>query len=710
MPTDDLEHPKTNDDILRKVIQMRADGVAGSANFYDRMQKSEDFTIGGDLQWDPGVKEAARLDGKFTLTIPIVGAQIDQLSGAEIQNPMDFIIAPTKEGSATIARILTALTKQAADSEDVRYEKSQTFESGISSGQGCIGVFIDKTNDPKHANLRIEKLNEHNVIADPNASVYNINKKDKGAKYVIYEEWIDKELVHVEYPDEKEELEGRGNQSFFGAIAGNVIGIIDWMTGRRQQKETGTFGTRERTDVEVMSKSRYLKSHTWWREPKNCVHWFDRRESELESKFLHKDSEIAAAKKATKSSEEKAQRDKEKAIAFAVESKANMNDPKIKAIIEEAGIPIFSIEEVVCNIMHHTIRVGDTFLEDREDELNGVQMFPICFFWPKWVNGYKSGVSEKLIGVQEEINWTHSQALNIVKQIANTGVIIKDDPTGDYTDWLKEHLGTSGIVLNRQKAGGDIDFIDPPPFPTMEIFTQQAMQNANRITGISPVPEKDPKALSGRAKFLDRQKETQGTMSLNLNWNYTLAVLGDLIVDIIRKNDIFSEDEIREIVDKDDLLDEEIMDQARGVVISLFQKQGGNVPEQPQPPNPIRMSNTPAEQQAQMLDAFQEEQALFQSFVDQVDAAARPIAEEILIKLIHNMKSGEYSTKVTTSPMAETMRAIKAIEVFELQKVLRESGDVGLDGEDLIDATDVPRKEQLKQGRQKILAQVSQIA
>lgn len=675
MPENDLEHPKTDDEILRKVMQMRSDGVSSSANFYDRMQKAEDFTIGGDLQWDPAVKETARLDNKFTLTIPIVGAQIDQLSGAEIQNPMDFIVENTKEGTATIARILTALVKQAADSERVRYEKSQTFDSGISSGQGVIGVFIDKTDDPKHANLRIEKLDEHRVISDPNATVYNINKKDRGAKYVIYEEWIDKELIHAEYPNKKPELEGRGNQSFFGAIMGNMAGIIDWMTGRRTAKETGTFGTRERTDVEVMSKSRYLKSHTWWREPKKCVHWFDKRKSEIDSMFLHKDSEIAAAKKSAKENPE-----------------------------------IFEIEEVVSYVMHHTIRVGDTFLEDREDELNGVQMFPIVFFWPKWVNGYKCGVAEKLIGVQEEINWTHSMALNLVKQIANIGVKIRSDESGEYADWLKEHLGQHGIVLDESKAGGNIEFLPPPQFPTLEIFTQQAMINANRITGIVSMPEKDPKALSGRAKFLDRQKETQGTMSLNLNWNYTLAILGDLIVDIIRKNDIFSEDEIREIVDEDDLLDEEIFDQAKGVVINLIQQQGGRILEQPQPLNPIRMSNTPAEQQAQMLDVFQKENALFQRFIGQVEAMARPIAEEILLNLIHNMKSGKYSTKVTTSPMAETMRAIKAIEIFELQKVLRESGDVGLDGEDLIEATDVPNKEQLKLGRKSLISAVSRSA
>ena len=77
---------------------------------------------------------------------------------------------------------------------------------------------------------------------------------------------------------------------------------------------------------------------------------------------------------------------------------------------------VFSVEEVDTFVMHHTIRVGDTFLEDRIDELNGVQMFPIVPYWPYEINGYKSGISEDLIGTQQEINWTHSMALNQVKQ------------------------------------------------------------------------------------------------------------------------------------------------------------------------------------------------------------------------------------------------------------------------------------------------------
>ena len=669
MPTDDLTHPKSDDEILRKVVQFRSDGITGSANFFDRMAKAEDFVVGE--QWDPAVKEANRLKGKFTLTIPIIKPQIKQIAGTEIQNPQDFIVKNTRSGTATVARILTALTKQATDSERVRYEQSQAFEHGIGSGQGVMGVFLDKTDDPRHANLRIERLNEHNTMVDPNATSYNINKKTTGAKWVIWEEWVDKEMVEAEYPDKKDDLQARGSQSFLEVVAGNINGIIDWLTGSRSGKETGAFSSRERTDMEVMTKSRYLKSHCWWREPKTCLHWYDSRKTEIESLFLTRDKEIALARKAAKANPE-----------------------------------VYSVEEVVSYVIHHTIRVKDTFLEDRVDELNGVQMFNIVFFWPYWVNGYKSGVAEDLIGVQEEINWTHSQALNFVKALANTGYKVKDDSSGAFADWLAAHGGEDNIVIDEAKGGGKVDRLEPAQFPIQfEGLKKEGMETARTITGIrTEMPEKDEKALSGRAIFLKQQSETKGSMSLMNNWLYSLAIFGDLIVDIERKNDIFSEDEIREIVDDEDMFDSELMDQATQIVISELGKQGVNIPEQPLPPdqNVLQMAD-PLVQQT-MISSYQEEVGLFQQVMAQVSQMAKSIAEGMVIDSIRSMKAGKYSTNVTTSPMASTMRVIKAAEAFELHKVLRESGDVGLNPDDLIDATDVANKDKLKQGRQQLVA------
>lgn len=673
--TDDLTHPKTDDEILRKVVDMRSDWVSGSVNFYDRMQKSEDFVVGGDSQWDPQVLETNRGKGKFSLTIPIVKPQINQVSGSEIANPQDFVVENTREGTAAVARILTALAKQAGDSERVKYEKSQAFRSGISSGQGVLGIFIDKTEDPRHANLRIERLVEHNCIVDPNATSYNPNKANTGAKGMIYEEWVDKEQVEAEYPGKKDELAARGGGTFMGVVMGNISAAIDWMTGRRSSKETSSFGTRERTDIEVMTKNRYLKNHTWWREPKTCVHWYDSRQSELDSRFLCKDKEIAAARKSAKDNPD-----------------------------------VFSIEEVTSFVIHHTIRVGDAFLEDRADELNGVQMYPLIFFWPYWVNGHKSGIAEDLIGTQEEINYTHSQAMNYIKSLANPKWKVKNDSAGEFKDWMAANANVDNIIIDESMGGGSVEMMEQPQFPQFEIMTQRAMDNVKTIGGRLDIPEKDPKALSGKAKAIDIQKSQQGSRAVFLNWSYSLAIFGDTLIDIIRKNDIFSEDEIREIVDVEDLIDTEFMAQAVAIVRQQMEQLGVKLPEAPTPINPDLLQTAEPVVQQTMVNNFQEEMQLFQQVQQQINQLAIPLAQGMLIDSIRSMKKGKYSTKVTTSPMAETMRQIKAIEVFELQRLLLESNDPGLDGEDLIDAIDVPNKEQLKLGRQRKLAAATRSA
>jgi len=179
--------------------------------------------------------------------------------------------------------------------------------------------------------------------------------------------------------------------------------------------------------------------------------------------------------------------------------------------------------------------------------------------------------------------------------------------------------------------------------------------------------------------------------------------LGDLIVDIIRKSDIFSEDEIREIVDDEDLIDADLMDQAVQMTVQELSRGGIKIPDAPnQPALDVLQGAEPIVQQT-MISNYQQGLALHSKAQGLVNQIARPLAEGMLMDTIRSIRSGKYSTTVTTSPMAETMRALKAAEVRDLQKLLIDSGDVGLDGEDLIDATDVSNKEQLKLGREKRL-------
>ncbi len=667
---DVMPNSESEQKTLEKVKKMRSDGISGSDDLFDRMIKADDFRSGA--QWEPVLRQSMEDKGKFALTVPLIKPQIKQMVGTEIGNPRQIKVNPTRSGTDSVAKLLTSLAKQVFDAEKMQFEKSQCFEAGIAIGQGVMIATKDKTEDPKHSNIKIERVIEHEVLFDPTCVIYDINHRDQGCKFVIWEPWVDKDLVKAEYPGKKTELNAMGHSTLGeGVIFGVVNTVIDWMTGRRRQHDK-SFTQNTRTDTDVLTRSRFKMNHTFWREPKKCVWWFDNRESEMDARLLMEDKQIATARKSAKDNPD-----------------------------------TFSVEDVICNVMHHTIRVGDVFLEDRINEWNTL-MYPVFVFWPYLENGNKGSLTEDLIGTQEEINWLHSQSLNMIKLLPNTGYIIEGDPHGEYKEWLEAHGGEDGAVLERNRAGGFIEKIKQNELPiAMTVVEQNAQENMKKISNLRTEDPTTAKDRVASAIALKQQNSLKGSASVFRNWDWTSSIQADFIIEVIRNNDIFSEDEIREIVDREDLIDDEFMEFARQLVISQLEQQGITIT----PPADIdvaALQNASPDAQQIMINQAQEELRIFNELQQIVNNEARPIAEGMLLDSIRSMRKGKYSTKVSLSPLSETMRLIKSVELFELHKILIEGGDIGLDGDDLIDGTDVDNKEQLKEGRNKKIQQLQQ--
>lgn len=665
-----MDEPKklTEEDILDKVKKFRENAIAGSANLFDRMRKAEDFKIG--YQWDPAVKADNESKGKFCLTIPIIKPSIKQVVGTETQNPKDFKVRNLKGGSATVAKVLTALAKHATDSEQVLFERTQRFEAGLSSGVGVMGFFIDKSEDPRHGNLRIEKLNEFEVCFDPNCKVYDPNTPKVGCQYIIWEPWVIKEEVEAEYPDKKDELQTTGQSKATGMVMGAITSIIEWVVGANLERAS-TFGNMERTEVRELEKYRYQVLHTFWKEPKRCILLYDSRKSEIDSILLKKDDKIARAKK-----------------------------------MAERWPDVFSYDEVVRPVMHHTIRVGDLFLEDRVDELRGCDMFQLVPYYPSFDNGYKAGMSEDGIGIQEEINYSRSQTLNIIKQLPNTGWIA-DKYIGTYKEFLEAHGGEDGIVLDKSKAPG-LEKIDPNVYPGgFDRFTEQGLEHMKMVLNVRT---EDPTTAKDRvmgAIALKQQAALTGLASLFRNHDYSMSIEGNLLIEIIRNNDIYSEDEIRAVVDEEDLIDTELLSQARQMIIKQFEVAGHPIPEQPMQPDMNVLQKFAPEIQQAAMNQYQQEVEVFSQLMAQIDEAARPIAEQLLFEELKNIKKGKYNTKVTLSPMAPTFRIAKMAELLEINKTLREGGEYGIDRESLIEASDIDNKEEVIERGKRQMAQMA---
>jgi len=633
-----------NDELILQMKEFRDDCELGNADMFARMTKAEEFKIG--KQWDDQVRSYRKRKGKFCLTIPLVKPTIKQVVGSQIQNPKDVTVIPERSSSATGARVRTRMVKHAMDSENAVFELTQWFESGVSSGLGFIGAFIDRHEDPLNGNLTIERLNEFECGLDPNCISYDINSYTQGAKYFIWEPWVDRDLVEEQYPKQKEALQ----QESGGTSLRDVTGLWSWLWNSVREVASSLTGYHPTTG-DSLSKYKYQQTHTWWRRPKTCVVVYLEDVPETDAMTFIKDKDIKGVRKLAKKYPKRV-----------------------------------TVKDVVLNVLYHTIRVGDVLLDNIEDELNGVTRYPIGCFSAYFDNGYRAGMAEDMIGTQEEINWGHSQNLQIIKHLSTFHWMVKEDPTGKVAEFLEAHADEDNLVIDQSMGGGNIEKSQSKPYLSgIDKFVEMAKENLKLITNVrSEDPSFDSKNMSGKAIALKQMNSQTGQASVFHNYDYALNLFGTVIDEIITANDIYSPDEIRAIVETDDLIDAEMMSQARQSVMQIFEQSGIQLPEPQQ-----------FQQTDEVMPEMQQEIASFKKLTEAIDELARPIAEDMLMEEIKNLRKGRYTTKVALSPYSLTSRMGEQTENTELNKALIESGHAPLSRKQLIESSDVKNKTEI---------------
>lgn len=649
------------------MLAFRGEAEEGNKSIFKRMTENERFKIG--LQWDSDDRSFNEAHGKFTLTINEILPIVLDIAGTQEENPLDYKVRNVKGGTRVIAEVLTSLVKNIMDKSMGREETSRSFESGITAGRGYLYLDIDYSNDPLKGDLVLKEPDPFMVLPDPTCKTYDYNAEKGGAKYIWIDEWEDKGKAEAKWPDKEIK-----SASFDMMPKGRWGGILNFMFGGGgpnlhlrddyRHHDEHTFQEEMEKNISKQTNS-YRISTCLWKEWKKGA-YVQRLDDPLNYLALTNPKDIAEARRIAGTNK-------------------NIRVIEKDRYENQLTVPILNI----------TRMAGDIFLEHIIDPFDGMNLYLIVRFAPYFDHGYEYPPVENLKGPQKLINYTFSSLVNILKNLANSGW--KVGKAGQKAmEWLEEHGGEDGLVIDLSKFGDKADKIITTNYPTgFDVITERGKQNMREISQTQLVVPKTGRPESGKAKQIDemRQQRTKGIIFRN--WNQTNTLMARVMVELVRNTEVFSDDEIMAIIDDEDLLDEKILDQAKGIIINQLQQQGKEIPQRPQPPNPIRMSNAPPEQQAQMLDAFQEEMAIFQQFVEQVEQAAVPIAREIVLKLLRKLQQGRYGIKVDTSPMAPTLRIARRLESLELDDQLLRGNRQGISRKKLIEISDIQDKEEI---------------
>jgi hypothetical protein len=208
-----------------------------------------------------------------------------------------------------------------------------------------------------------------------------------------------------------------------------------------------------------------------------------------------------------------------------------------------------------------------------------------------------------------------------------------------------------------------------------------------------PTQSKDQ---SGRAVLARQNWSLQNASNMSGNWNYTLELLGEIITGLIRHTRCYSESEILALIDEHELIDEGLLNEARSHVIGILQQKGFQPITPPEQPDVMVLQGMPQAYQQSVLYNYKKQAQTFAAYTQQIDQMAIPIARAKLIDEVSSVKYGKYGVKAELSPQAETNRVQRMIELFELNKMLIESGQPGIGRDMLIEATNIPNKEAVK--------------
>jgi len=471
------------------------------AEWRERAERNYKFVKGGEYQWDSADLQALKRQKKPALTFNKIRPIIRNLSGYQRQNREEQRVLARKGGLSELAEVFTELLKYFYDASNADWELSTMFMDGLIAGKGWIALDIDYSQDPITGDLVISRQSPLMVYEDPTSSRYDLSD----AKFIIRCYWADKTQIELNFPEKKKELEV--GLSTISSLERTAVGV-----------ESDDYKDTDNLQNTDFGKYRYLVKEYWWREY-------------ITKKFLIANNNLIE-------------------ITDVPEAKIN----KIIELSRKAQMPV-EIRYVTVPVLRLTTIVGDIILQDIQDPFNGVNKFPLVRFCPDWVEGYVKGEIDDLIDPQKEVNKRRSQALHLLNTSANSGYIVEDGALEPEEEKKLQKMGSSpGIFVKANRGYGlnrGIYRIEPTSLSNGHITLERfAEDDLKKISGVNAdllgyVPERGE---SGRAMLLRKEHGLITTEIIFDNFRYTQKVLGETLLEFIRKTDILSDEEIMAIV------------------------------------------------------------------------------------------------------------------------------------------------------------------
>ena len=440
---------KNKDDKLKLARNLFSEAISADRKFIK--EAMEDFEFRDGNQWTDDERSQLAADLRPCLTFPLVKSRVDLVMGLREDSKVKYVATPRAKNHDFLCEVINDTVEyvyQKAGAEEV---EDETFESAAICGRGWISVsFVP---DPKRlGHIKIEFNNHpiYEVRKDPNSRKGDLSD----AAYLFLDKWMSVEDFKVHFPKQvghiKKVLKDGymlGDSIFGGEELAGFEEEIDEDTKDYDTPLDTTFFNKSKNQVRVVQLEywqSYLKYYAFNPEDGKPVEFQWANKKELEALYR-----------------------------------------------EEYGIP-FEYTSIRDKKVGWIQFLGDKIIYDGDSPVPFDGFSPVpCFAYSdaskRSTNNY--GVVRLMKDSQREVNKRWSQALNMINNNVQPGVIVEEDTFVDDEQGEASLKEVGGVTFVKEGAIKDkrIEVRNPPPFPVAAMQMEEAAKDMiNQVTNINP--------------------------------------------------------------------------------------------------------------------------------------------------------------------------------------------------------------------------------
>jgi len=437
-------------------------------------------------QWTNLERTKLERQNRMVLQLNKIRRVINLYSGYERENRTQTVTAPVEGSDEITADLFSNVMYYVYDKGNADYIISEAFEHSLKTGLAIVGIYMDYSKDKVNGDIKFYWKPFNALMLDPYFTKRDLSDCDQASTRDL----LSKEQVKALLP----------------WIDPEEIDMIP--TGIRDNKYQ-YLGIYRQYNSTYIAKNLVTYDQYW------------RRYNKVQKYLVDEDTGVSEEWNGTREEE----RALKKTLAYT---------PQVKLITSNK-------RSVELNII-----VGGKLLYSGPDPtgLDTFPFMPILLYHEPLIDTYElkiQGLVRSVVDAQRQYNRRHSQIIDLMESIINTGWITKNGAVLDPTMLLQAGQGRQIVVNDGYDVNADVREISPPNIPPgylqyQDIIDKNIMEipgASDELLGLSSTGDSQ---VSGKLAEVRASNGLKGNRGIFDNLEQAKKFIGMLVLECIQKN------------------------------------------------------------------------------------------------------------------------------------------------------------------------------